>query len=73
MEYMESMMQSQLEASLILEGQCEDIIYKLDEIARNLCRYEYGLPTHDCPELQLMKYAIRDILCGQVVGVNKQC
>ena len=64
MEYMESMMQNQLEASLAFEKQCESIIYKLDEIARSVCRYEYGLPTHDGPEFQLMKYAIRDILMG---------
>lgn len=64
MEYMETIMQNQLESSLAFEKQCEDIIYKLDEIARNVCRYEYGLPTHDCPEFQLMKYAVRDILMG---------
>lgn len=62
---MENMMQNQLESSLAFEQQCEEIIYKLDEIARNVCRYEYGLPTHGA-EFQLMKYAIRDILYGVV-------
>jgi hypothetical protein len=62
MDYMESKMQNHLDASILFEEQCEAIIYRLDEIARNVCGYEYGLPTHDCPEFLLMKRAIRDIL-----------
>lgn len=30
----------------------EDIIYRLDSIARSRCNYEYGLPTiPDCEEM----------------------
>lgn len=65
MEYMENLMQNQLESSIAFEAQCEDIIYKLDAIARKVCPYEYGLPVYECPEFQLMKYAIRDILNGK--------
>jgi len=63
MEYMESMMQNQLEASLAFEKQCEDIIDKLDLYAREVCSYEYGLPTYE-DHFTKMKEIVRDVLMG---------
>ena len=41
----------------------EEIIYRLDSIARGRCNYEYGLPTiPDCKEMKEMKKAIEEIL-----------
>ena len=41
----------------------EEIIYRLDSIARGRCNYEYGLPTiPDCEEMKEMKKAIEEIL-----------
>lgn len=41
----------------------EDIIYRLDSIARSRCNYEYGLPTiPDCKEMKEMEKAIEEIL-----------
>ena len=46
-----------------LEKISEEIIYRLDSIARGRCNYEYGLPTiPDCEEMKEMKKAIEEIL-----------
>lgn len=64
MEYMESLMQNQLEASLAFEKQCEDIIYALDNFGRDTCPVEYGLPSYG-EHMDTMKELVRDILMGE--------
>lgn len=34
----------------------------IDEIARNVCRYDYGLPIHDDGQMALMREALRAAL-----------
>jgi hypothetical protein len=37
------------------------IIEKLDELGRNACAYEYGLPIYE-PNMSQMREAIREII-----------
>lgn len=37
----------------------DEILSEIDNIARNVCHYEYGLPMYNCAERQLMREVIR--------------
>ena len=39
----------------------DEILSEIDNIARNVCHYEYGLPMYNCAERQLMREAIRRV------------
>lgn len=43
----------------------------IDEIARNVCSYDYGLPIHDAGQMALMREALRAALAETPEGVGE--
>lgn len=49
----------------------DEILSEIDDIAREVCMYEYGLPMYDCAELQLMREVIRRVARGSKLEVQE--
>jgi len=48
-------------------AKCDELLEVLNEIARDICAYEYGLPIHDDGSKARLREAIYQWSCGGLV------